>query len=58
MKRRGQTTTETLLLTSVVVVAVVSVGYWLAGGSSGIVAGMQSMASGATEAYVDPSRAP
>ena len=53
--RRAQTTTETLLLISVLCVAIVGVA-WLF--SSDFIQGMESMAEGAGEAYVDPSRAP
>jgi hypothetical protein len=58
--RRGQSVTESLLLTSVLVVAVIAAGWVLAGvkGGGGIVGGLSSMADGAKEAYVDPSRSP
>ncbi|MCB9796188.1 MAG: hypothetical protein H6741_26120 [Alphaproteobacteria bacterium] len=58
LRRRAQTTVETMLLISVIVIGVVGAGYWLAGGSSGIVAGFRSLSSGAQKAYVDPARAP
>ncbi|MCB9761896.1 MAG: hypothetical protein H6739_18855 [Alphaproteobacteria bacterium] len=56
--RRGQTTVETMLLISVVVIGVVAVGWWLAGGPNGINEGMRSLGEGAEKAYVDPARAP
>ena len=58
--RRGQSVTESLLLTSVLVIAVIAAGWVLAGvqNGTGIVGGLTSMADGAEEAYVDPSRAP
>ncbi len=58
--RRGQSVTESLLLTSVLVIAVIAAGWVLAGvqNGDGIVGGLVSMADGAEEAYVDPGRAP
>lgn len=56
--RRGQTTVETLLLVSVLVIGGVSIGWLLVGNNSGIKAGLESMADGARNAYVDPNRAP
>ncbi|HJN76450.1 MAG TPA: hypothetical protein QGF58_21155 [Myxococcota bacterium] len=53
--RRAQTTTETLLLISVLCVAIVGVA-WLF--SADFIGGMRNMSEGAGEAYVDPSRAP
>ena len=58
VRRRGQTTVETLLLVSVIVIGAVSIGYFLVGDNSGIKAGLESMADGAKNAYVDPNRAP
>ncbi len=56
--RRGQTSVETLLLISVLVIGVVATAYLLIGNSSGIKQGFENMADGARNAYVDPSRAP
>ncbi|MCB9794366.1 MAG: hypothetical protein H6741_16755 [Alphaproteobacteria bacterium] len=56
--RAGQTTVEVMLLISVIVIGVVGVGWWLAGGESGIVAGLESFSQGAQNAYVDPAQAP
>ena len=56
--RSGQSTVETLLLISVLVVGAVAIGYILVGGNSGIAAGLEAMAAGAEKAYVDPARAP
>ena len=55
LARGGQTSVETLLLISVLVVALVSAGYLLADQFQD---GMQQMADGAENAYVDPARAP
>ena len=56
--RRGQTSVETMLLISVLVIGAVAVGYLLVGSNSGITAGLEKMADGARGAYVDPNRAP
>ena len=53
--RKAQTTTETLLLISVLCVAIVGVAWFF---SSDFIKGMKVMADGAGEAYSDPSRAP
>ncbi len=56
--RRGQTTVETMLLISVLVIGAVSIGWLLVGNNSGIKSGLETMADGARNAYVDPNRAP
>lgn len=56
--RRAQTTVETMLLISVLVIGAVSIGWLLVGNNSGIKGGLESMADGARNAYVDPARAP
>lgn len=57
-RRSAQTTVEVMLLISVIVIGVVGVGWWLAGGESGIVAGLESFSEGAKSAYVDPDNTP
>ncbi len=56
--RRAQTSVETMLLISVLVIGAVAVGYLLVGNNGGIKAGLEQMADGARSAYVDPNRAP
>lgn len=53
--RRGQSTVEYLLLISVLVVGLVAAGYALV---PSFRTGMETMSTGAANAYVDPSRAP
>jgi len=53
--RRAQTTTETLLLISVLCIAIVGVA-WLF--SQDFIGGMKAMTEGAGEAYADPARTP
>lgn len=53
--RRGQSTVETMLLISVLCIAIVSAGFFLGGEFT---KGARSMAEGAGSAYVEPSRAP
>ena len=52
--RRAQTTVETMLVISVLVVAMVAAGYGLANESWGITAGFKKMADGAGKVYANP----
>ncbi len=53
--RRGQTTVETMLLISVIVIAVVAGGLLFTQGDSGFVAAMQSLSEEATTVYAQPN---
>lgn len=53
--RTGQSSVELMLLISVFVVGIVAAGYALV---PSIRAGFVTMSQGASEAYVEPSRAP
>ena len=58
--RSGQTTVETLLLISVIVVAIVAASWVLTGdpGGEGITNAMSEFGAGAATVYADPASAP
>ena len=58
--RKGQTAVETLLLISVIVVAIVAASWILTGdaGGTGIVNAMSEFGDGAATVYADPASAP
>jgi Trk-type K+ transport system membrane component len=58
--RSGQTTVETLLLISVIVVAIVAASWVLTGdpGGEGITNAMSEFGAGAATVYSDPASAP
>jgi len=54
-RRSGQTTVETMLLISVIVIAVVAGGLLFTQGDSGFIAAMQSLSERATTVYAQPN---